>query len=307
MNKFADLEALVAVVDTGSFSAAAERLGIAKSVISRRISLFEERLGNKLLYRTTRRLSLTDSGRDLYHQAMQILNDLHDAEQHASEGSTSLQGKIRIAAPLSFGLRHLSHTLATFMLKHPGIELDIDLNDREINLVEDGFDMAIRVGELQDSTLIAKRLGTIRSITCASPGYLERYGEPKHPEDLNKHMALQYAYVSPRQQWRFIDSTNKIHIVQPRIVMKANNGEVLANAACSDIGITSTPSFILNDYCQQGKLIPILNDYSKAEIGLYALFPPGRLISQRMRRLADFLASQYGETPYWDACLKNTH
>ena len=205
MNKFADLEALIAVVESSSFSAAAERLNLAKSVVSRRISQLEERLGSKLLYRTTRRLSLTDNGRIFHQHALQILNDLQNAEQQVSEQATQLQGKIRIAAPLSFGLKHLSSALATFMLEHPSIELDLDLNDREINLVEDGFDMAIRIGDLQDSSLIAKHLGTIRSMTCASPDYLKKHPAPQHPNDLKNHHALQYSYVTPRQQWQYID------------------------------------------------------------------------------------------------------
>ena len=157
MDKFADIEAFTAVVEAGSFSAAGERLGIAKSVVSRRISQLERRLGSRLLHRTTRRLSLTDTGKNFYQRTVQILTDLDDAEQSVTEETRQLRGSLKLAAPLSFGLMHLSDAITDFLNEHPAIELNLDLNDRNINLVEEGFDMAVRIGELQDSTLVARR------------------------------------------------------------------------------------------------------------------------------------------------------
>ena len=221
MDKFADLEAFTAVVEAGTFSAAGERLGIAKSVVSRRISQLENRLGSRLLNRTTRRLSLTDAGKNFYQRAVQILADLGDAEQSVTTETTELRGSMKLAAPLSFGLGHLSGAIADFLAEHPAIELNLDLNDRSINLVEDGFDMAVRIGELQDSTLVAKRLGTIRNVACASEGYLEQHGRPAHPDELQRHIGLQYSNISYKQQWRFIDPQGKtpylslIHISEP--------------------------------------------------------------------------------------------
>jgi DNA-binding transcriptional LysR family regulator len=168
MDRLAEIEALVAVVESGTFSAAGERMGLAKSVISRRVSQLEQRLGSRLVHRTTRRLSLTDAGRHFYQRAVQILADLDDAEQGVSSASTELRGTVKVAAPLSFGLAQLASALTDFLERHPAIEVNLDLNDRNINLVEEGFDVAVRIGELQDSTLVARRLGTSRMVTCAS-------------------------------------------------------------------------------------------------------------------------------------------
>jgi len=187
MGKFTDIEALTAGVEAGSFSAAGDRLGIAKSVVSRRISQLERRLGCRLLHRTTRRLALTDTGKNFYQRAVQILADLDDAEQSVTEETTELRGSLKLAAPLSFGLMHLSDSITEFLGEHPAIELNLDLNDRNINLVEEGYDMAVRIGELQDSTLVARRIGTARNMTCASHAYLDRHGEPAHPDELHQH------------------------------------------------------------------------------------------------------------------------
>ncbi len=183
MGKFADLEALVAVVEAGTFNAAGERLGVAKSMVSRRISQMESRLGSRLLHRTTRRLTLTDAGRNFYQRALQILAELDEAEQSVAAETTELRGAIKLAAPLTFGLKHLSGAITDFLDTHPAIELNLDLNDRNINLVEEGFDLAVRIGELQDSTLVARRLGISRAVTCASRAYLDRHGEPAHPDE----------------------------------------------------------------------------------------------------------------------------
>jgi DNA-binding transcriptional LysR family regulator len=303
MDKFADIEAFTAVVETGTFSAAGERLGVAKSVISRRISQLEKRLGSRLLHRTTRRLALTDTGKNFYQRSVQILADLDDAEQSVADQAMELRGSIKLAAPLSFGLKHLSGAITDFLNKHPAIELNLDLNDRNINLVEEGFDMAVRIGELQDSTLVARRLGTVRSMTCASRAYLEHHGEPAHPNELHEHIGLQYSNINYKQQWSFQTPEGKTIHAQPQIHIRANNGEVLAAAACAGLGITRGPTFILGSYLKEGSLVSILNEYQHATVGIYAVYPPGRLIPKRIQIFSDFLAGRYGENPYWDAGL----
>jgi len=300
MDKFADLEALTAVVEAGSFSAAGERLGIAKSVVSRRITQLERRLGCRLLHRTTRRLALTDAGKNFYHRAVQILADLDDAEQSVAEETTELRGSLKLAAPLSFGLMHLSEAITDFLNEHPAIELNLDLNDRNINLVEEGFDMAVRIGELQDSTLVARRLGTVRNITCASRTYLERYGEPTHPEQLHQHIGLQYSNISYKQQWHYQTPEGRTIHAQPQIRVRANNGEALAAAASAGLGITRGPTFILGRYIMEDRLVTILDEYQPAAVGIYAVYPPGRLIPRRIQVFSDFLAGRYGDHPYWD-------
>ncbi len=300
MDRLAEIEALVAVVESGTFSAAGERLGLAKSVISRRVSQLEQRLGSRLLHRTTRRLSLTDAGRDLYQRAVQILADLDDAEQGVSSASTELRGTLKVAAPLSFGLAHLSTALTDFLERHPAIEVNLDLNDRNINLVEEGFDVAVRIGELQDSTLVARRLGTSRTVTCASRAYLDRHGEPLHPNELQRHIGLQYSNISYKQHWQFVTRDGRTLQAQPQIRMRANNGEVLAAAAVAGMGITTAPTFILGPYLREGKLQPILRDYRRPSVGIFAVTPPGRLLPQRVQRFIEFLSGRFGDQPYWD-------
>lgn len=305
MNKFTDLEALVAVIEAGTFSAAGERLGVAKSVVSRRVSQLEKRLGSLLLHRTTRRLSLTDAGKNFYQRAVQILADIDEAEQSVASETTELRGVIKLAAPLSFGLNHLSDAITDFLNEHPAIELNLDLNDRNINLVEEGFDMAVRVGELQDSTMVARRIGTACAVTCASQSYLKRYGEPTHPDELNQHIGLQYSNISYKQQWQFQTEAGKIIFGQPQIRIRANNGEALAAAAIAGLGITSGPGFILGNAIKEGKLITILEKYQRPSVGIHAVYPPGRLLPVRIKTLSDYLAGRFGDNPYWDKDLRN--
>lgn len=307
MDKFADLEAFTAVVDAGTFSAAGERLGIAKSVVSRRVSQLERRLGSRLLHRTTRRLSLTDTGRNFYQRAVQILADLDDAEQSVTEETLELRGSIRLAAPLTFGLMHMSDAITDFLKEHPGIELNLDLNDRNINLVEEGFDMAVRIGDLEDSTLVTRRTGVSHNVTCASQSYLDTHGEPTHPDELKQHIGLQYSNIPYRQQWRYETPEGKTVYAQPQIRIRANNGESLAAAASAGLGITAGPTFILGKYIREGSLVTILNEYRRPSVGIHALYPPGRLIPKRIQLLSDFLAGRFGSQPYWDEDLITHH
>ncbi|MEZ5541093.1 MAG: LysR family transcriptional regulator [Pseudomonadota bacterium] len=303
MDRFADIEALVAVVEAGSFSAAGERLGVAKSMVSRRVSQLEQRLGSRLLHRTTRRLALTEAGRHFYQRAVQILADLEDAEQGAAAEVTGLRGALRLAAPLSFGMLHLCDVLTGFLELHPAIELHLDLNDRSVNLVEEGFDLAVRIGDLEDSTLVARRLGSARMVTCASRTYLGRHGAPRHPDELRRHVGLQYTNMSYRRQWEYADSDGRALHAQPQLRMHANNGEVLARAAAAGIGITAGPTFILAGYLRDGRLERILTGFNQPAIGIHALTPPGRLVPRRVQVFIEYLADRIGEQPYWDAGL----
>ena len=300
MDRFADIEAFTAVVEAGTFSAAGDRLGVAKSVVSRRISQLERRLGSRLLHRTTRRLALTETGKNFYQRAVQVLADLDDAEQSVTEETIELRGSLKLAAPLSFGLVHLSDAITDFLDEHPAIELNLDLNDRNINLVEEGFDIAVRIGELQDSTLVAKRLGTVRNITCASRAYLERHGEPTSPDELHQHIGLQYSNINYKQQWCYVTPEGKMIYAQPQIRIRANNGEALAAAASAGLGITTGPTFILSRYIKAGSLITILDEFQRPSVGIYAVYPPGRLIPRRIQVFSDFLAGRFGDNPYWD-------
>lgn len=304
MDKFTNIHAFVSVVENHSFSAASNQTEISKSLLSRRVSALESSLGVQLLQRTTRRLSMTESGRQFYQRAKRLLDDLTDAENEISEDHSALKGRIKLAAPHSFGLKHLPETISDFINQHPEVDIHLDLNDREVNLIDDNIDIALRVANLEDSSLIARRLSTIRHITCASPDYIKKYGEPIHPNDLNHgHWGMHYSNIAVRDQWRFVDENKQTLFAKPKIRLHANNGEVLATAAANGLGITKAPTFILHELINEKRLIPILQNYQSFTSGLYALYPPGRLIPKRVRMLSDHLATQFGEKPYWDDCL----
>ncbi len=292
MNRVDELQALVSVVEAGGFSKAAARLGVAKSVVSRRLRALESRLGVQLLQRTTRTRSLTGPGRQLYERAVRILADLEEAEQLIADANAALSGRIRLAAPLSFGLHHLDSLLADFMRQHPGIDLDLDLNDRQVDLVEEGFDMAVRIGELSDSTLLARRLGSARLVTCASPAYLKQHGTPQHPDQLRRHVGLQYSNASPGQAWQFASPAGEVLVSVPDIRMRANNGDALATAATAGLGVIHTPRFLVEKLLATGKLITVLAGYERPPLGIYAVYPPGRLLPRRIETLTAFLAQR---------------
>ena len=303
MDRLSNIEAFVAVIESGSFSAAAERLGIARSMGSRRVVALEKHLGIQLLQRTTRSLSLTEPGRHFFERAVRVLADLEEAEQSVADDAAELRGRVRLAAPLSFGLHHLVGALNDFLLAHAELELDLDLNDREVNLVEEGFDLAVRIGSLRDSTLLARRIGIVRFVTCASPDYLERHGEPRSPAELADHVGLHYANLAARQAWQFGDGDGGAQATVPRLRVRANNGDALAAAAAAGLGLITSPSFICWERIKAGELVPILTAYPRPPVGIYAVYPPGRLIPRRVQALSEHLATRFGDLPYWDRAL----
>ncbi len=300
MDRFETLQTFVAVVEAGSFSAAAVRLDRAKSAVSRQVAALETRLDVQLLNRTTRRLSLTEAGREFHERAQRILADLEEAELSVAAEQTALRGRLRLAAPLSFGVLHLAPALDEFLLRHPELVLDLDLDDRRINLVEEGFDLALRIGELPDSTLVARPLAPIRMQLCASPDYLRRHGTPRTPQDLAFHAGLVYGNVPEAQQWRFVDAAGKVHSVKVPARLRANNGDVLIRAAVEGLGVVVSPTFIAHRALAAGELVPLLPDHQAPGTGAYAVYPSRRHQPQRVRALIDFLAQRFGDTPYWD-------
>jgi len=303
MDRLTDIESFVAVVEAGSFSAAAERLGAAKSAVSRRVSALEARLGVKLLNRTTRTLSLTDNGRAYFERAGRILADLAEAEQSVSDADCALRGRIRLAAPLSFGLQHLAPAINAFAELHPEVQIDLDLNDRQISLVEEGFDMAVRIGRLADSSLIARRLCLIRRVAVASPDYLARHGTPQCPEDLVNHDGLRYTNIPRQHFWQFTATGGREFSPDVPDRLTANNGALLTEAAVNGLGVTVQPSFIVHRELADGRLQTILDAWPIPSESMYAVFPPGRYQSRRVRELADFLVGRFGDEPYWDRDL----
>ncbi|MGB5328235.1 MAG: LysR family transcriptional regulator [Gammaproteobacteria bacterium] len=294
MNRLEELEAFVAVVDFRGFSNAGEKLGIAKSMVSRRISELEKRLGVQLLQRTTRRQSLTEAGREFYQRALQILADLNEAEQVVADSQCRISGKIRLALPLGLGTSQLAEPISQFMNDNPEIEIEIDLNDRQIDLIEENIDLAIRVGDLEDSSLIARKLASVHFAICASPAYLARFGEPQHPAELSAHEVLVYSNVAVGRQWFYQQDGKR---VSPRMKyrLSANNGEFLAAVAKRGQGIVSGPLAFLQDLIERGELVQILTGFTRQVTGMYAVYPPGRLVSQRVRVFSDALYTHFRE------------
>jgi DNA-binding transcriptional LysR family regulator len=294
MNRFEELEAFVAVVDYRGFSNAGDKLGVAKSMVSRRVSELEKRLGVQLLQRTTRRQSLTEAGREFHQRALQILADLNEAEQVITDTQCQIAGKIRLALPLGLGVSQLAEPISQFMADNPAIEFEIDLNDRQIDLIEENIDLAIRVGDLEDSSLIARKLASVHFAICASPEYLARFGEPQHPAELSAREVLVYSNVAVGRQWYYQKDGKR---VSPRMKyrLSANNGEFLAAVARRGQGIVTGPLAYLQGSIESGELVQILTAFSKQATGMYAVYPPGRLLSQRVRVFSDALYAHFHE------------
>lgn len=300
MDKFEDIQAFIAVVDAGSFTMAADRLGSAKSAVSRRVSALEERLGVQLLHRTTRVLNLTETGRSFYNHGTRILADLAEAEAAVQQEHGELRGTLRIALPLSFGVRHMCGPIATFSKQHPKVRFDLDLNDRRVDLIEDNFDVALRIGRLTDSSLIARRLFDVRAVVCGSPHYLKVHGKPKTPADLADHQCLVYSNLIDPDKWEYEDRDGSRNTVKVNSIMSASSGDFLSNAAAHGMGLVIQPTFIASTAIRSGKLTPVLTDYMWPISPAYAVYPPTRHLSYRVRAFIDFLAEKFAGTPQWD-------
>lgn len=304
MIKTEEIQVFIQIVERGTITAAAAHLQLAKSAVSRRLSELEERLGVELFHRSTRKLNLTESGRELYQRCLQIMDEIVEAESSIKEAHQDIRGKIKIAAPLSFGLMHLASAIIDFQKEHPAITFDIDFNDREVDLIQEGFDVAVRIAQLKDSSLIARKLAELSTVVCASPEYLSRHGKPSIPEDLKQHDCITYSYLTRPDQWDFLDSDGKLISVNVKNIIRANNGEFMRDAASAGLGIIRQPTFIAFKDIDSGKLIPLLEDYTSTTVNAYAIYPPTRHLSQRVRQFIDFLVARYAGKPCWEKCLK---
>ena len=303
MNEFSQISAFVAVVECQSASKAAEKLGVAVSAVSRRLKELESGLGVQLLQRTTRKMHLTEAGEKFYRRCNRLLEDFDEAKQEASSAATELGGTLKIATPLSFGVAHLSPAIAAFMHLHPQIKIDLDMSDRRIDLVEEGLDLAIRIGTLEDSSLMAKRLASVRHVVCASPSFWQQHGEPATPEALTQLPALCYGNLSQPDVWNYRDlEQNKVSIKVP-VRMQATNGDALVEAAVAGLGVLCEPSFIVHGAVERGLLTPVLMDYQWYSMNIYAVYPQTRFVPARVRAFIDFLAEHFGDDPYWENFL----
>jgi DNA-binding transcriptional LysR family regulator len=306
MDRFEDLQAFVAVVETGSFTAAAERLDTAKSAISRRVAALEERLGVQLLHRTTRTLNLTDTGRSFYEHSARILADLEEAESAAQQEHGELRGTLRVALPMSFGVRHMCRPIAAFCHRHPRIHFDLDLNDRRVDLIEEGIDLAVRIGHLRDSSLIARKLFDVHMVACASRQYLATHGEPRTPAELREHDCLVYSNLPEPDTWQWEEEDGSRHRVELKPVMQASSGDFLANAAAHGLGIVLQPTFLAAEAIRRGNLVAVLETVQWPVSPAYAVYPPTRHLSYRVRAFIDFLAERFAGVPQWDRDCAST-
>jgi len=302
MNQLLEMETFVRVVEAGSISGAAERMNVAKSAISRRLGELETRLDVQLLNRTTRRLSLTDAGSAFYERCDRILADVTDAEQCLADTEDALQGRIRVAAPLSFGLDHLGPAINDFMQVHPQLNFEIDFNDREVDLIEEGFDLGVRIAKLSDSSLVARRLTPIRHVVCANPEYWDKHGRPEHPNDLKRHLALRYTNA-PQKSWSYQHPDGIRGSVSLPTRASGNNGAFLSQAAERGLGVIRVPVFIAYQAIERGALEPVLTDYRWGDVYAWALYPKTRRLPHRIRVLIDWLVERFGDEPYWEKCL----
>ncbi len=286
---FRGVEVFVATVETGSLTAAAARLGNAKSHVSTQLGRLEDDLGTRLLNRTTRRLSLTEAGATFYERARAILADLEEAERSVTVLNEEPRGTLRLGAPMSFGVRFLGDIVADFMARHAAVRVEMDLTDRRVDVIEERLDVVVRIGDLPDSTLIARRLCDTRMLLVASPEYLDRRGRPDEPADLREHDALVYEYAASPDRWDFEGPGGGVSIeVAGRL--HANNGEVLVSAARAGLGIARLPDFLCADAVRRGSLEALCRDWGDARIGIWAVYPPTRFPSPKVRAFVDHLA-----------------
>lgn len=301
IDRFADMRTFVSVVENQSFAAAAAQLGVVKSAVSRRVSDLEARLGVRLLNRTTRQFSLTEAGAAFHDRCVALLAAVEEAEEEASQGASRVAGRLRISGPMSFGVHCLAPDIGEFLERHPGLEIDLDLNDRIIDLIREGFDLAVRISRLKDSTLVARRIAPIRHAFCASPAYLERFGVPAAPDELKAHKGLMYSNVDSRSYWQVRDPrTGALRSVDVPCALRVNNGDAMREAAIAGFGIVVLPTFIVHRAVRAGDLRVFLTEYEPPPIALHAVYPATRHVPARVRALIDFLVARFGSAPYWD-------
>jgi DNA-binding transcriptional LysR family regulator len=296
MDRLAEMEAFVTVVDTGGFTEAARKLGVSKSAISKSVSALEARLAVRLLNRTTRRVSPTDVGLAYYDRARTVIKDAEEADSMVMAMQDTPHGSLRISVPVSLGMGKISDAIARFLCVYPGVEINMVLDDRFVELLAEGFDMAIRIGALADSSLKARKLAEAHACLVASPAYLAENGVPRSIDDLNHHHLLHYSNLSTGNFWRLRTPSGQERHIRAGGRLTANNGNSLMKAAEAGIGIAWLPSFVIGDAISEGRLVEILPEISQGPIGIYAVFPPGPFPQPKLRALIDFLVEYFRTT-----------
>ncbi|UFZ01699.1 LysR family transcriptional regulator [Bradyrhizobium ontarionense] len=293
MDKLSSLRAFVKVVESGSFAEAGRQLRLSRSAISKYIGELEQSLGVQLIVRTTRHASPTETGQRYFERAVSILAELDAADQAVSQSQAAPRGLLRVNAPMSFGTMRLGPVVADFMVGYPELQLQIVLSDDLLDPVQDGFDVTLRIAELESSSLVARRIMPVERVICAAPAYLARHGTPDSPEELRRHTSLTYGFLLTGNQWK-LTGRDGDHWIQPAWTLCVNNAEVLRDVAIRGQGIALIPRFIAADALASGALTAILSDYVAPPLALYAIYPPTRHLSVKVRLFIDFLVERFG-------------
>jgi DNA-binding transcriptional LysR family regulator len=296
MDRLTSLRTYCAVVEAESFTGAADRLEMARSMVTKHVGALEEHLGVRLLNRTTRRISRTEAGHAYYERCRELLAELDALDASVHELVERPRGLLKVSAPVSFGIRHLGAAVAGFMARHPEVRVDLQMNDRVVDLIEEGFDLAIRVGRLDDSSLVARPLATTRLLLCASPAYLQRHGEPRGPADLAAHRCLSYSYASTRDEWRMNGPGGRSETVRVGWSLRANNGDVLREAALQHQGIIRQPHFLVGEELRAGRLVEVLPAWDCGRLTVNAVYPHRRHLSAKVRAFVEHLAAALPES-----------
>lgn len=299
LDRFQALTVFVNVVEGGSFTRAADRLGLSTSAVSRHVAELEAHLGVRLLNRTTRRLSLTEAGQAFHQRVVQLLFDLDEAESAVTAGTLAPRGTLRMTCSIAFGERHIAPAIADFCARYDEVRFDVELSDRMVDLVDEGLDLAIRIGASPGPALIARRIGATQLVCCAAPRYLAQHGTPRAPADLAKHRCLAYAYLATRDTWRFDDAAGVQHSVRISGPVAANNGGFLASIARTGMAIALEPDFVVGDDIRAGRLVPVLPGYTPPAAPIFAVYPSRRHLSAKVRAFVDFLGERFARDAPW--------
>jgi DNA-binding transcriptional LysR family regulator len=299
MDKFQEMKAFAAVVDAGSFVRAAEALNASKTAVSRLVGELEARLGVRLMQRTTRKLSLTDEGAAFHARCKELLAGVDEAEAEITAHAGEVVGQLRINVPVSFGLMHLAPLWADFLRQHPKVTLEVSLVDRFVDLVDEGYDLAIRIARLPSSSLVSRLLTSTRMVLCASPEYLRQHGQPTVPADLGAHPVLAYTLLASGDSWEFDGPEGRVSVkVTPRL--QSNNGETCMAAALRHQGVILQPSFLVAQHLASGALVELMPQYRSIELGVYAVYPTRRYLPTKVRVMVDYLVQAF-RVPTWPA------
>lgn len=299
MDRFEEMRVFAAVADAGSFVGAAEALQISKTAASRLVNDLEARLGTRLLHRTTRKLSLTVEGEVFLARCKELLSGVEEAEAEVTAHADDAVGLLRVNVPVSFGLLHLAPLWPAFMQQHPRVELDVTLSDRIVDLVEEGYDLAVRIAQLPSSSLVSRKLATTRLVLCASPEYLRRQGAPSHPSEIARHTVFAYTLLASGDQWSF-DGPQGSATVKVRPRMRSNSGDTCCAAALQHQGIVQQPSFMVGHHLRSGALVEVLPAYRSLDLGIYAVYASRKHVAPKVRSLIDFLVDAF-RIPGWQS------